>query len=207
MIRIAATSDLHGRLPDVPACDLLIIGGDICPGGSMAFQKNWLDTACRDWLEKIPAKEIIAIAGNHDLIFEQAPHLVPKDMPWYYLEDSEIELQGFKFYGTPWQLPFWGAFNLDEKGLALKYRNIPHDVDILISHGPPFGIGDEVPAGHQGSVSLRDKIFEIKPKLVVYGHIHPAFGMWKIDDIIFANVSLLNDAMEIVNKPVLFERV
>ncbi len=210
MIHIVATSDLHGHLPNIPKCDLFIVGGDVCPGGTIDFQAKWLDVNFREWLEKIPAKEIVGIAGNHDLIFERAPQLIPDDLPWHYLRDSEIELFDFKIYGTPWQLPFWGAFNLEEESLKLKYQDIPKDIDILVSHGPPQGLGDEV-IGHDnfkrhvGSLSLRNKIFEIMPKLIIYGHIHSAYGIWKINHMTFANVSLLNDEMEEVHRPANFE--
>lgn len=210
MVKIIATSDLHGELPDIPQCDLLLICGDICPDGSPSRQARWLDNHFRQWLEKIPAQEIIGIAGNHDLIFEQAEHLVPKELNWHYLEDSHIELLGFKIYGTPWQLPFWGAFNLDETELQQKYRHVPQDIDIFISHAPPFGIFDKVPgnnnlAYHTGSIALRDKIFEIKPKLFVCGHIHCDVGIWQTRETLFANVSLLNDQMEVANSPSVFE--
>jgi len=205
MIRIIATSDLHGNLPVIQECDLLILGGDICPDGSSTHQAQWLDQNFRSWLDKVPAKEVVAIAGNHDLIFERAENLIPTDLRWHYLKDQQIELFGFKIYGTPWQLPFWGAFNLNEEGLARRYEKIPDNIDILISHGPAYGILDEVPSGHVGSTSLRKKIFELKPKLVICGHIHDAFGVRKIDNILFANVSLLNDRMEVAHPPALFD--
>jgi Icc-related predicted phosphoesterase len=209
MIRIVATSDLHGELPKIPPCDLLLLGGDICPDGDLLEQEEWLNTNFRPWLESIPAREVVAVAGNHDLIFENASYLIPKGLRWHYLQDKLIELDGLKIYGTPWQLSFWGAFNLNEEGLAKRYQKIPQLIDIFISHGPPYGIQDEVLMGysphHAGSTALRDKILEIKPKLFVYGHIHPAFGVTQFEDIIFANVSLLNDQMEVVNPPVIFD--
>lgn len=206
MTRIVATSDLHGELPDIPECDLLIIAGDICPDGPPAFQAKWLDGECRKWLEGISSQEIVLVAGNHDQIFEKESYL-PKDLPWYYLKDSSIDLFGFKIYGTPWQLPFWGAFNLPEEELAKKYANIPKDVDIFISHGPAFEILDEVgkfKIQHTGSRSLKNKVFEIKPKLFICGHIHEAYGMCTSEGIIFANVSLLNDRMEVAHEPIIF---
>jgi Icc-related predicted phosphoesterase len=213
---IIATSDLHGELPDIPPCDLLLISGDICPDGSVEWQSKWLDTQWRDWLNCIPAKEVVAVAGNHDLIFERAPELVPIGLRWHYLQDSLIELFGLKIYGTPWQLPFWGAFNLDEKGLEKRYQLIPSKVDIVISHAPPFCIRDAVPMRiesenkdldsfhHTGSRALRAKMFEIKPKLFICGHIHCSFGIYRTEHTLFANVSLLNDQMEIAHPPMVF---
>ena len=57
---ICAVSDLHGQLPDIPKCDLLLIAGDVCPvtNHSLDFQEHWLDTEFRWWLKKIPAKKI-----------------------------------------------------------------------------------------------------------------------------------------------------
>jgi Icc-related predicted phosphoesterase len=209
MIRILAISDLHGQLPDIPPCDLLLIAGDICPDGSKAFQAKWLDTSWRNWLEKIPAKEVVAVAGNHDRLFEKDLHLIPKDLRWHYLQDSSIILFGLKIYGTPWQLPFWGAFNLSDKLLETVYEKIPDGIDIVISHGPPFGLFDEVPSYletplHTGSLSLRRRLLKVKPKLVVFGHIHCSFGQTNLEDVLFANVSLLNNEMEMVHSPVAF---
>lgn len=207
MTRIVATSDLHGELPTIPECDLLLLAGDLCPEGTPLLQSQWLNTVFRDWLQKIPAKEIVGIAGNHDVVFEEENNsLIPRGLRWHYLKDHFLTVSGFKIYGTPWQLPFWGAFNGDEKKLANVYENIPMDIDILISHGPPYGILDEVPINqHTGSKALRNKVFSINPKLVVCGHIHGSFGNCQIDRMTFANVSLLNDEMEMANSPVIFD--
>lgn len=208
--KVICISDLHGLLPEIPECDILIIGGDICPATnhSISFQSHWLNHDFAEWLESIPAKHVIGIAGNHDLIFEKQPELVPASLKWKYLQDSSIEIEGFKIYGTPWQIFFcdW-AFNAPEEDdqevfLAQKYSQIPLDTDIIISHGPPFGYGDMTRNGTTtGSQALLSRIRKVCPKLVVTGHIHEAHGEYGLildrnntgHYIPIINASLLDD--------------
>jgi hypothetical protein len=73
-MRIAALSDQHGFLPDVPPCDLLIVAGDVCPDrfgpftGEVAAdqQARWFDREVRPWLAAAPAAHKILTWGNHD---------------------------------------------------------------------------------------------------------------------------------------------
>ena len=209
MTRVIATSDFHGNLPPIPECDLLLIAGDICPSGPPLKQSIWLDTTFRTWLEKIPATEIVIIAGNHDLIFEKAPELLPPNLRCHYLQDTSITLFGLHIYGTPWQLPFWGAFNKADHLLFEIYANIPENTDIIISHGPPYRLLDTIThAGktiHTGSKSLLEKTLEIKPKLCLFGHIHIAYGKLEQNGIVFANVALVDDHLKVRNEPMTFE--
>jgi Icc-related predicted phosphoesterase len=64
-LRVAAVADLHGHLPDVPECDVLVIAGDITPvrDHRLAFRARWLDGPFRTWLDAVPATRVVAIAG------------------------------------------------------------------------------------------------------------------------------------------------
>lgn len=208
-MKIVATSDLHGNLPAIPSCDLLIIAGDICPLRSHddTFQRRWLNSDFKRWLCSVPAKHIVGVAGNHDLIFEQRPDDVPA-LPWHYLQDSEVSIEGLRIYGMPWQRRFFDwAFNLDEPELSAKYAAIPAGVDIVVSHGPAYGLGDRAPrqnaAGfeHTGSKAFLERVREIAPWLVVTGHIHCDPGVWFRGKTIFVNASLLDNAYRVKHKP------
>ncbi|MBY0525279.1 MAG: metallophosphoesterase [Gemmataceae bacterium] len=206
--KVVAVSDLHGTLPAVPDCDLLLIAGDICPvkNHGLAFQADWLNTDFRFWLRSLPARQIVFIAGNHDFIFQQEPGLVPRDLPAVYLQDSGFEWQGLKIWGTPWQPWFFDwAFNLHEPELPRKWNLIAPDTDILVVHGPPFGYGDGVPSGggirHAGSPSLLACIEKLAPRMAVFGHIHEGRGEWRLGETILANVTILNERYEHVYPP------
>lgn len=220
MLKLCCISDLHGYLPEIEPCDLLIIAGDICPATNhkALFQAAWLNSEFRWWLNRIPATEIVGIFGNHDFIGEKAPHLIPQDLRWHYLEDSSINLFGLKIWGTPHQPPFldW-AYNLPEEELKKKWDLIPADTDILVVHGPPHGIGDFAPPNYYhpngqncGSPSLTARIMEIEPSLVVNGHIHSGHGIRRLatpidHSSIIANVSLLDESYKPIYPITYFE--
>lgn len=187
-MRVVATADLHGRLPEVPDCDLLLLAGDICPdhptglpnkGG--LYQSRWLDTEFRDWLEDLALRdiEVVAIWGNHDFVGER-PHLVPS-LPWNLIQDEPFEFEGLTIWGTPWVpgLPRW-AFYASPGALRARAKAIPAGIDILMSHGPPYGTADFVAPRfgsiHVGDIELKEELPRIRPAMFVCGHIHERFG-------------------------------
>src|SRR5687767_11269209 len=119
--RIVCISDLHGRLPEVPACEFLVIAGDVCPhargvavGGreDVLHQAKWLGGTFREWLDRVPAEHVVACWGNHDYVAQKSPDLVPASPRWTMLTDAAATVAGARFYGTPWQPWFYGwAFN------------------------------------------------------------------------------------------------
>jgi Icc-related predicted phosphoesterase len=209
-MKIVAVSDLHGNLPEIPACDLLLLAGDLCPISNHApdYQAEWLDTRFRHWLQSLRhVPHVIGVAGNHDFVFEQEPARVPNDLPWEYLQDSSTEYQGLKIWGTPWQTWFhdW-AFNGLPDQLQQKWELIPADTDVLVVHGPPHGYGDAVARGdgvqHTGCPHLLARIEKIRPELVVFGHIHEGRGQWQLnEDTTLANVALLDAHYQAVHSP------
>jgi hypothetical protein len=214
---VVAASDLHGHLPDVPGCDLLLLAGDLCPvtDHSSATQAQFLVGPFKDWLESVPAKHVVGIAGNHDFVFERDPDLVPRGLRWTYLQDSGAVVGGFNVYGTPWQPWFYDwAFNLrTEDEMAAKWAKIPTGTDILVCHGPPRGYGDQTIRGdHTGSTTLLERIREVRPRLVVFGHIHEGRGRWTLPgerpderDVVLANVSLVDVRYRLAHEPMTFE--
>lgn len=217
---IAATADLHGYLPEIPECDILLIAGDVCPSSNHRrdFQANWLSGHFRPWLESLPAKEIVWTAGNHDFVLQDMNIKKRSALGGHYLDNEEIVIDGFKIWGSPMSPTFgnW-AFMRDDAGLGEIWEKIPKDTDILMVHGPIYGYGDTVlwPMGrdpHVGSQTLRNRLtythFD-NLRLFVCGHIHESQGgEWFIGgDNAFevVNVSYVNENYEPVNPVMVFE--
>lgn len=125
-----------------------------------------------------------------------------------YLNDSGTTIDGIKVWGspvTPWF--FSWAFNKRRgEGIRKHWNLIPTDTDLLITHGPPYGILDAVINQRRtGCKDLLQKVQEVKPKVHVFGHIHESYGVQKTMGTQFINCCLLNESYELVNKPVTFE--
>jgi Icc-related predicted phosphoesterase len=214
MPQIACIADLHEHLVEIPACDLLLVAGDVSFAfkGDLRAKQSFLAGPFADWLNRVPAEEIVLVAGNHDQSIEQWG--VPLGLRCHYLQDEAIELFGLSIWGTPWQPWFhdW-AFNAPrrhgEEFLASKFEPIPGDTDVIVGHGPPLGYGDLAPgrAGdvHVGSNAMTETIRRVRPRLMVCGHIHPAYGGYRLGDTEIVNASLVDNRYRPVNPVVMLE--
>ena len=210
MPKIVCLSDTHNCNEEiiVPDGDILIHAGDATIQGSVpeieAFSK---------WFANQPHRIKIFVAGNHDWLFETNNFYARKilDDSIIYLQDSFIKIEKLKIYGSPWQPRFFDwAFNLMRGAeIAEKWKLIPADTDILITHGPPNGILDEVPRSfwieNTGCEELIKKVEEIRPKAHIFGHIHCGYGTVEKFGVKFINASNCDESYQPTNAPIVFE--
>lgn len=210
-MRLGVTSDLHGHLPEVPPCDVLVIAGDVTPttDHTPEVQAAWLDTDFRAWLDAVPATHVVGIAGNHDFVFDRAPELVPAGLRWTYLQDAGVAIDGVRFWGSPWTPWFFDwAFNApkgdaEEEFLRARWAAVPDDTDVLVIHGPPHGYGDRTTAGTDvGSRAELELVERTEATLAVFGHIHEARGRWRHGRSTLINASAVDFQYQPVPDPV-----
>lgn len=218
---ITCIADLHGHYPELKGGDLLIVAGDLTARDTIFDHADF-----QGWLNLQPYNKKIFISGNHDNNSDKNFHW---DDSIEYLCDSGTEFEGLKIWGTPWTLTFPGinphctAFTGTEEELSAKFAMIPEDTDILISHGPAYGILDKVKINglykiseppqqvyeHCGSKSLYAWLNYVgRPLIHVFGHIHENYGISEV----FAtrndkrmqsiNCSQMNEDYDAVNKPI-----
>jgi Icc-related predicted phosphoesterase len=196
---LSDTHSLHRRV-QVPDGDVLLFAGDSTRKGELAELAEF-----NDWLKSLPHATKIVIAGNRDFCFEtklaESKNVLGAAT---YLQDETLQVGGFQIYGSPWQPPFLNmAFNLERgEPLRAKWALIPTDTDILITHTPPYGIGDKTQAGQMvGDRDLTDAVGRIQPKLHVFGHIHEAYGKLIVGSTLNINGSAVDAKFQPVHAP------
>eukprot|EP00039_Didymoeca_costata_P006734 m.92914 g.92914 ORF g.92914 m.92914 type:complete len:298 (-) comp13370_c0_seq3:151-1044(-) len=224
--RWVCISDTHGRhteIKDLPKGDVLIHAGDITRTGDPEELQSF-----RSWLQSLDFKHKIVIAGNHDITVHEsfykenwsrfhygkpkdsgeARAILTSEEGFTYLEDSAVEIFGYKVYGSPWQPEFcnW-AYNLDRTECGKKWEEIPTDTDVLLTHGPPLGHGDECKGGHRaGCVELLKTCTErVNPLVHVFGHIHESYGTTTNGNTKFINASTCTYSYKPTNPPIVFD--
>jgi Icc-related predicted phosphoesterase len=199
-MKIAAMADLHGERPKVDSdTDLVLIAGDIFFGVSIDQDIAYGLGKFKRWLERMPCP-VVAIAGNHDFVLRDTN--LAHQLPWTYLQDQTTTVNGLVIHGTPWTPTFFDwAFMKEDEFLWGYWSAIPDNVDILLSHGPPYGVCDEtfyqgVSGGSVGSKSLRQAVIHKRPKIIICGHIHDGYGFDVImgeKSILVYNVSIMDE--------------
>lgn len=213
MTRIVCISDTHlAHLPptriDVPDGDILVHAGDATFKGTRDEIELF-----SEWFGRLPHKHKVFVPGNHDCGFDCASYDYPEQMiallpPCHVLMGrarGTVEIEGLKFWGSPYQpeLCNW-AFNVP-RGPMLRqhWATIPDDTDVLVTHSPPMGTLDRVwrqkyvydaekktqvakkYREHVGCADMWQAVQRVQPRLHVFGHIHCDAGVkhhtWKAE--------------------------
>lgn len=127
----------------------------------------------------------------------------------YYLENSDITIDGLKIWGSPITPAFgfgW-AFNAYRHEINQYWQLIPNDTDIVITHGPIYGYCDRTDRGglSVGCEQLYHRLNEVNPQLHFSGHIHEAYGYRQTKWGYAFNGCVCDLSYEPTNKPLTFD--
>lgn len=204
-VRLVFISDTHAQHSQLvlPPGDVLFHTGDFSTRGLLGEVQIFLD-----WFAAQPHPHKVLIAGNHDFLADQNPGLFQSMVPdnVIYLNDTGCMLDGIRVWGSPIQPWFFDwAFNR-KRGAEIRqhWDLIPEDTQILLTHGPPYGILDEV-ARDRRPVGCRDLLHRVRDlnsvKIHAFGHIHEGYGQYEAGNTLFLNASVLDEHYVLQNKP------
>lgn len=207
MLRITFISDTHCHHDELKLTegDILIHSGDATFSGTTKEIISF-----NNWLGEQPFRHKIFIAGNHDLMFEKQPSYARSLLTnAIYLQDTMVELEGIKIWGSPYTPNFYDWAFMCERGKDMKkhWDLIPANLDILVTHGPPHKILDSINGEHAGCEELWKRLKELSkggrsPRIHAFGHIHEGRGVYEGLFTRYLNASVLNGAYQLANKPI-----
>lgn len=181
ILHISDTHGMHNQFPEekFKGIDMVIHSGD-CSNSSNLMNSMVEISDFLEWFQKVDVKYKIFVAGNHDTAIarKRIDHadMLLRDI--IYLENESIEIEGLKIWGSPITPTFgdWSFMKARDKTHEV-WKTIPDDTDIIVVHGPPKGVRDlsydrQNNLEFCGDLALMKRVMAIKPKLVLFGHIH-----------------------------------
>ena len=190
-VRIVCISDTHGHhrhIRQLPSADLLVHCGDILYESSKhdneaAAMRSLLDF--NNWIGSFSQfSHKLVIAGNHDGLLQQLGKERTQRILSHctYLENEAWDgPAGLRVFATPYSRPNSAsspnrAFQLGETAASALIDSIP-PCDVLITHGPPEGYGDDAAHQMSGCSKLASKVQQLRPALHLFGHCHQSAGV------------------------------
>ena len=176
---ISDTHGLHGQLQVPVGVDIVVHSGDA---------SNYLDPyrneselrAFIDWFATLPIPVKVFVPGNHDTSLEKG--LIARDLvehrKIHLLINEEKEINGLRFWGSPFSPRYGNWSYMKDRGTINRlWDQIPDGLDVLITHGPPYGILDATYNHHNkvelvGCSALAKRVTKVEPQLMLFGHVH-----------------------------------
>jgi len=187
LLHVSDTHNMHWQIEDVypfPEAEILLHTGDMTNHGTLKELRS-----VNDWFGTIKHrfKHILVIAGNHDVhgnggkinlkrVFTNATVL------HHELAVTVLSQFDLRIYGSPWC--HWKPAR-DPGGKGHMFDRIPEGTDILMTHGPAYGIFDN--AGYRkvfswgSSRDLNGAILRARPRVHLFGNLHEQRGVWQKD--------------------------
>jgi predicted phosphodiesterase len=172
IIVISDTHERHEKLRKLPEGDVLVHCGDVLMVSKFFSQKLGLVKLHRfnEWLQSVPCKQKIVIAGNHDGLMER----IGKDAVQailtnaVYLENESINIGKLTLWGTPASAGRSGNRAFQSEMFHKKcLEHAPEKVDILLTHGHCHELEQKV-----------------KHHIHLWGHAHNSYGIRRPPEVL-----------------------
>lgn len=167
-----------GRLDEY---DLIISCGDL-----KASYLSFIVTMAR-----VP---VLYVHGNHDAGYSRNP---PEGCDC--IEDQLIIYNGLRILGLGGCRRYRpGPHQYTDREMRKRIRKLRwklwwhKGVDIVVTHAPPAGVGDDEDPAHQGFEAFLPLIEKYQPKYLLHGHVHMNYGVNKAREHQVGNTRVIN---------------
>lgn len=122
---------------------------------------------------------LLYVHGNHDTSYDVNP---PDGCDC--IDDCLVVYNGIRILGLGGCLRYHpGAHQYSEKEMHRRIRKLRYalwrsgGVDIVVTHAPPRGLGDDNDPAHWGFEALVELLDKYQPAYLLHGHVHSNYSM------------------------------
>lgn len=151
-----------GRLKEY---DLILSSGDL--------QADYLS-----FLVTMGRCPVLYVHGNHDTGYDNYP---PEGCDC--IDDQLVVYNGIRILGLGGCLRYHpGDYQYTDAQMRRRIAKLHWKIrrlggiDIVVTHAPPYGIGDADDPAHRGFEALAELLELYKPKYLLHGHVHLRYG-------------------------------
>lgn len=121
---------------------------------------------------------VLYVHGNHDVSYLHQP---PEGCDC--IDDRIVQYNGLRILGLGGCRRYHpGPFQYTDRQMRRRIRKLRFalwrsgGVDIVVTHAPPFGVGDAMDRAHWGFESLLELLDKYHPQYLLHGHVHMRYG-------------------------------
>lgn len=151
----------ESKLKDI---DLILSAGDLPP--------EYLS-----FLETFTNVPLLYVRGNHDTKYDRKP---PEGC--ICIDDRIYVYEGIRIMGLGGSMRYnERGFQFTEKEMEKRVKRMRFSlmknrgIDILLTHAPVRGFGDQEDIPHRGFECFHDLITKYQPSYMVHGHVHQSY--------------------------------
>lgn len=137
---------------------------------------------------------VLYVHGNHDTGYEKRP---PEGCDC--IDDKLVVYNGVRILGLGGCKKYHpGAHQYTESEMRKRIRKLrfhlwrSKGVDILVTHSPAEGLGDDTDAAHRGFEALRDFLDRYHPRYMLHGHVHLRYSHKHKRQIDYGDTVIIN---------------
>lgn len=137
---------------------------------------------------------VLYVHGNHDVNYDQVP---PEGCDC--IDDHIVVYNGVRILGLGGCRRYHpGPHQYSENQMKRRIARLSWTlkrmggVDIVVTHAPPAGLGDDEDPAHWGFQALVDLLDKYQPPILVHGHVHTSYNHQLPREIIYKDTRILN---------------
>lgn len=167
---------------------------DKLKGYDLIISSGDLRSAYLSFIVTVAHVPVLYVHGNHDTGYDQRP---PEGCDC--IEDLLVVYKGLRILGLGGCRKYHpGKHQYTDRQMRKRIRKLRWKlwwhggVDIVVTHAPPEGVGDDTDLAHRGFKAFLKLMDKYKPRYLLHGHTHIRYGQTPVREREYNATKVIN---------------